>query len=197
MHLDKDFVRHWSKRYVVEELGRSAPEHKLLSATHRAIAARGYLTSNELRKIVAWKSKRALGHLKWGDNTTVSQVTRVALASETPDWMRHHILRILPGVDHSVAGAILTVWDPGNHTMFDYKATEAMEELRRRGEVAAEGSRGRYWAHLQICREVAGNLGVGLRNLDRALWKWHTAGMPETWPGCKDDGTAETLASDG
>lgn len=178
MQLDKSFVRHWSKRYVIEELGRSALEHELLSATHRAIAARGYLTSNELRKIVRWKSQRALGHLRWQDNTTVSDVTRVAFALETPCWMRHHMLGILPGVDHSVAGAILTVWAPRNYTMFDYKVTEAIEELRRRGEVRAEDSPGRYWAHLQTCREVAESLDVGLRNLDRALWKWHGAGMP-------------------
>jgi hypothetical protein len=178
MHLDKNFVRHWSKRYVTEELGRSALEHELLSATHAAIARRGYLTSHELRQIVVWKSRRALGHLKWGDNPTVSDVTHVAFAEETPDWMRHHILDILPGVDHSVAGAILTVWDPRNHTMFDYKATEALEELRRRGEVDVEVSPGRYWAHVQTCREIANALGVGLRNLDRALWKWRSAGMP-------------------
>lgn len=176
--LDKDFVRHWSKRYVTEELGRSAPEHELLSATHRAVIARGHLTSAELRKIVTWKSQRALGHLKWGDNHTVSDVTRVAFARETPDWMRHHILDILPGVDHSVAGAILTVWDPRNHTMFDDRVAEALAELRRRGEVDAVDPPGRYWAHVRMCRKIAERLGVGLRNLDRALWKWHSAGMP-------------------
>jgi hypothetical protein len=63
MHLDTDFVRHWSGRYVKEELGDSALEYELLSTTHEAITARGYLTSDELKKIVRWKSSRMLSVL--------------------------------------------------------------------------------------------------------------------------------------
>jgi hypothetical protein len=62
MHLDGDFVHHWARRYVNEELGTQ--EIELLGATHTAVAARGYLAGAELVEIVRWKSRRALGHLK-------------------------------------------------------------------------------------------------------------------------------------
>jgi hypothetical protein len=62
--------------------------------------------------------------------------------------MRHHVLGILPGVDHAVAGAVLTVWNTENYTMYDYRAVEALDELRRRGELDLDESPGRYWARL-------------------------------------------------
>jgi hypothetical protein len=179
MHLDGDFVHDWARRYVDEELG--AQEVELLGATHTAVAARGYLTGAELVKIVRWKSRRALGHLRWRDDETIRDVTSVAFASATPCWMRHHVLDILPGVDHPVAGAVLTVWNTENYTMYDYRAIEALGELRRRDELDPNQSPGRYWAHLQVCRDIAKRLDVGLRDLDRALWKWHRE-ESGTWP---------------
>jgi hypothetical protein len=179
MHLDGDFVYDWARRYVEEELG--AQEVELLGATHTAVAARRYLTGAELVEIVRWKSPRALGHLRWRDDGTIGDVTRVAFASDTPDWMRHHVLDILPGVDHPVAGAVLTVWDAENYTMYDYRAIEALDELRRCGELGPDEAPGRYWAHLQASRDVAKRLRVGLRDLDRALWKWHKE-EGGTWP---------------
>ncbi len=189
MILDKDFVRYWSERYVADELG--ALERELLGATHEAVAARTYLTGAELVEIVRWKSTRALGHLTWRDDKTVGDVTRVAFSSETPCWMRHHVLDILPGVDHPVAGAILTVWDAEKYTMYDRRAVEALEELRRLGELEPDESPGRYWAHVRTSRKIAERLGVGLRELDRALWKWHKeegGNWPPSAPWIGEDG---------
>ena len=45
-----------------------------------------------------------------------------------------------------------------------------------------EGWRGSlpdYWDYLQFFLPVARRLGVSCRDLDRALWKWSQAGMPD------------------
>jgi len=183
MRFDTDFVRYWSNRYVNEELGDSALEYELLGTVHNAITARGYLTSDELEKIVRWKSTRTLGVLE-GDQVTISDVTRIAFGEKTPDWMRHHILCILSGVRHPVASAILTVRYPETHTVIDDRAVAAVQKLRRLGllNIDPPSDTNHYWTYLEdVFRPIAASLGVRHRDLDRALWKWHKEGMPETW----------------
>ncbi len=63
---------------------------------------------------------------------------------------------------------------------------EALQELAKRGILGSDPPGGQpralpdYWAYLQVHRPVADRLGVSYRNLDRALWKWNEAGMPES-----------------
>ena len=187
MHLDAQFVNHWSNRYVHEEL--STLERDLLSTTHEAITERGYLTSDELSKIVTWKSQRTLGVLKRDPDIatrddTIRDATRVALARETPEWMKHRILCFLYGVGHPVASAILTIWDPDNHTVIDVRTVGALRKLWELGLLDAEppSRTDRYLKYLRVFRDITKELVVGHRDLDRALWKWHREGMPETWP---------------
>jgi hypothetical protein len=111
-------------------------------------------------------------------------VTRVALARDTPEWLRHHVLRILGGVEYRVASAVLTVWDPVSHTVLDFRVVEALEELKRRGAVQYGPSLGSedhmpgHWTYLTVYRPIAASVGAGNRDLDRALGNWHKAGMP-------------------
>lgn len=91
--------------------------------------------------------------------------------------MRHHILCILDGVRHPMASAILTVCEPEYHTVLDYRVVEALQELKKRRVIDLEpppGQRGAlpgYWTYLQAYRPIARSIEVGLRDLDRALWK--------------------------
>jgi len=187
VRLDRSFVRYWSDRYVDGEL--TPLERELLATTHLAIAECGYLTADDLEKIGTWKAQRVLGYLSKNAENTIVDVTRLALAPKTPEWMRHHILRILEGVGHPMASAILTVWDPTNHTILDYRAVDALQELKKRGAFDLEPPSGRrgalpgYWTYLQAYQPIAKSVGVSFRDLDRALWKWHKEEMPEKWPG--------------
>jgi len=182
MRLDEVFVFYWSDRHKPGPL-----EDELFTTVRVAIAERGYLTADQLKKIARWKSQRALGYLE-NDESTIGDVTRLALDSKTPEWIRHHILCILDGVRHAMASAVLTVWDPENHTVLDYRAVEALQELKKRGILDLDpppGQRGAlpgYWTYLQTYRPIANSIGVSLRDLDRALWKWHKEKMPENWP---------------
>jgi hypothetical protein len=59
------------------------------------------------------------------------------------------------------------------------------KELAQRGVLRfdpPEGHHGallNYWASIQVYRLIAEPPGVSERDLDRALWKWNKAGMPE------------------
>lgn len=118
---------------------------------------------------------------------------RIAFAPQTPDRLRHRILALLAGVGHPMASAILTVWRPDEHTVLDYRVVAALQELGNRGVLNSDAPGGSeqalpgYWAYLQAYRPIADKIGANYRDLDRALWKWHKAGMPDTWLGMRPD----------
>jgi hypothetical protein len=180
---DRRFVRHWSERYVAEEMGDGV-ERRLLRVVGPTAAVSGYLTSTDLQEIGRWKAVRATGYLARNKAQDIEDVTALALDPHTPERMRHWVLRYLQGIGNPVASAILTVWQPKRHTILDYRALEALQELQRLqvlGSAAPEGSQGSlpgYWTYLGLYRPVANRLGVSYRNLDRALWKWHKSAMP-------------------
>jgi hypothetical protein len=72
----------------------------------------------------------------------------------------------LSGVAVPVASAILTAIDPTKYTIIDFRALEAL------GTVTTERSVGFYLKYLCVCRNLAERHGIGLRDLDRALWQW-------------------------
>lgn len=187
-NFNSDFVAHWSGRYVTEEM-KNGREQRLLEEIGPAASARGYLTASELTEIGKWKSRRSTGYLVNNRPGLVEDVTRLAFALATPPYLRHRILCLMKGVQPAVASAILTVWSAGEYTVLDYRAVGALQMLEKRGLLpglaAPPGGRGSlpaYWPYLQVCRAAAEHLGVSLRSLDRALWKWHRASMPEDWP---------------
>src|ERR1700733_8127340 len=98
MHLDQAFVRQWCGQ-------PGSSEVQLFTVTHAAIATRGYLTPDELKEIAIWKAGQRVLHVLERDKDTIMDVTRVALA-DIPEWLRHHVLRVLGGVEHRVASAI-------------------------------------------------------------------------------------------
>ena len=73
--------------------------------------------------------------------------------------------------------------DPERYTVLDFRAFAALERLQRRGLLKEEvperdGLYPSYPEYLQCCRAIARRLGVNLRDLDRALWKWNEMKMP-------------------
>jgi len=184
---DMNFVRYWSGRYRAEEL--SDREQEIFEQVGPAAARRGYLTSDDLAKIGRWKTQRATSYLARNEPSLVEDVTRIAFAPQTPDRLRHRILGLLAGVGPPMASAILTVWRPDEHTVLDYRVVEALQELRNRGVLNSDAPGGSrralpgYCAYLQAYRPIADELSANYRDLDRALWKWHKADMPDRWLG--------------
>jgi hypothetical protein len=175
--LDRDFVSRWSQRY-----SNTAKEQELLTKVGPAVARRGYYTVDELAKVGDWKSPRIRSRLAQNSATDVEDITRLALAA--PEHLQHRVLGLLHGVRDPVASAALTIWAPERHTVLDFRAVEALEELQRLEALSETlpkhdaDSLPDYVAYLECCRGIAGRLAVGLRDLDRALWQWSKEGMP-------------------
>ena len=64
-----------------------------------------------------------------------------------------------------MASAILTCINPATYTVIDVKVLDALNAKQR------TISRDLYVRYLAFCRSTAKEIGVELRQLDRALWK--------------------------
>jgi hypothetical protein len=180
--MDRAFVTRWSKRYLDDDSVAIAKENKLLTHVGYAVRQRGWYTKPELIQVGEWKARgRIRSRLSQNSASDVKKITRTALAA--PEESQHLILDTLHGVAVPMASALLMVWDPERHTVLDVRAFAALERLRRRGLLEEEvpereGQYPPYPAYLQCCRAIAKRLGVSLRDLDRALWKWNEMNMP-------------------
>lgn len=180
--MDRAFVARWSQRYLDDDPSAAAKEAKLLTELGSAVKHRGWYLKPELIQVGEWKARgRIRGRLAQNSDADVRDITKTALIA--PEEQQCRILGRLHGVADPMASALLMIWDPEHHTVLDFRAFAALERLQRRGLLQEEvpereGSYPPYPAYVQCCRAIAQRLGVNLRDLDRALWKWNEMKMP-------------------
>lgn len=145
------------------------------------------LPLRELVDIGEWKTRgRNRKLLGQNADNDVRGVTTVAFASDTPESMRHGILTLLNGVRQRMASAVLTVWRPEEYTIFDWRATQALDALYDRNRIQmvppwrADRPSSSYRSYLPYVRSLTRGLDrpLQLRAIDRALWQWSFAEMP-------------------
>ena len=148
-------------------------ERYLFQVVFQHFASRGTLSAYDFFAIVSWKSNRAKTKIKKGlaaAGRLPSELMReVAEAERTAERVR--LLTQIHGIGLPIASAILSVCYPDTFTVLDYRAWETLcelglEELPRsypRGEAA-------YLQYCRACQTLAHQLGLSLRDLDRALW---------------------------
>jgi hypothetical protein len=192
--IDKGFVSDWSQRYLVK-LARSqrADEDELLNDLGPRVRDRGYYTRSELERVNRWKlpTQRNRKGIARNSDSEIEMVTKEALAA--PEHFQLYILvGWLYGVSDAVASAFLMVSLPDNHTVIDFRAARALEALQDnaqlpmrlpwRPQAPDSGWSPPYLPYLDVCQRLAKHLGVSLRDLDRALWRWHKEQMPPERP---------------
>src|SRR5215213_6088952 len=102
--------------------------HVLSDDFRRPFLERGYLTLDELGRIVAWKTLRQKAQVLRNAPHTVEAVTRQAFRCPEA-WHAAWTLSYLTAVNIRVASAILTVYDPSRYTVIDVRAWSALKRL--------------------------------------------------------------------
>jgi hypothetical protein len=179
--MNRQFVLDWSQRYMAASSKAVAAEVELLEEVGWAVRRRGHYTKPELIRVGDWKAARNRSRLAQNSSDDVEHITRMALAA--PEHLQHRYLSVLHGVGAPMASALLTVWVPERNTVLDYRAVGALEALERNGALPESvpprrGAYPDYRAYVDCCLAIASRLAVSLRDLDRALWKWHEQDMP-------------------
>jgi hypothetical protein len=158
LQFDPKELRQYASRYAIEG------DAEALDAG-RSIA-NGEFSRANLYAIFKWKTN-GRGRVRLDRNTDdeIADILNLAISAKT-DRAKIAVLCGLSGVAVPVASAILTAIDPTKYTIIDFRALEAL------GTVPTERSVGFYLKYLVACRTLAERHGIGLRDLDRALWQW-------------------------
>ena len=121
---------------------------------------------DDLLMIAEWKAPRSAHHLKSNKSSELlSEVLNVATAECGLTGKKVDELVKLVGVRIPMASAILTCINPASYTVIDVKVLDALHAKQR------TITRDLYIRYLTFCRSTAKEIGVELRQLDRALWK--------------------------
>jgi hypothetical protein len=135
-----------------------------LAAGRRIVA--GECTRTNLEIIFRWKTGgRGISRLGRNSDFEIEDALRLAAVAET-DRSAAAVLCGLFGVNVPVASAVLTAMDQQRFTIIDFRALESL------GVTDYGATVDFYLQYLEHCRSLANQHGVGLRELDRALWQW-------------------------
>lgn len=151
---------------------------------------RGHIYRDELRRIGKWKSGGRIDHhLKDNNANYVEQRSAVAFQTNS-DVDKLEALMELKGVQVPVASAILTMHDPANYAVVDYRAfralgaaephlldpqtypnyAEFMESFQDYSSVTEA-----YSFYIDVVRNIAQREGILPREVDMALWAFDNA----------------------
>jgi hypothetical protein len=135
------------------------------SAAGARARARGYYTRGDALIVYRWKSRRSAVRFEVVAASTVRSVTARAFAA-TDEAIRIETITTLPGVGLPVAAALLHFAFPARYPLLDVRALDSLGVKRRSAYPPS------FWVeYVEFCRRLAGELGVSLRTLDKALWQ--------------------------
>jgi len=131
------------------------------------------LSSYDFFAIVTWKSNRAKTKIKRGlaalGRSVPSLMHEVSAATTTQ--AKVEVLLQVWGIGLAMASAILTVCYPEQFTVLDYRAWKTLQQASVEGLAARYPMNAEeYLQYCQVCRRLAAQAGLSLRDFDRALW---------------------------
>jgi hypothetical protein len=132
----------------------------------RARAA-GYLTRDDFVALCEWKTPRSRQLVAGNDAAFVEAVTRTALSTPS-ERLRIEVLTLLDGVSWPTASVILHFVHRDPYPVMDYRALWSVGVDRP----PAQPSFAFWMGYTEICRRIAAEQELTMRELDRALWQF-------------------------
>ena len=134
---------------------------------------RGCLTKADLLAVGQWKSPRTVPKIAKNEEALIVEATRLALS--TPhERLRIGTLTLLHGVGYPMASVILHWCHTDRYPIIDYRALWSLGAA----EPPAAYSFNYWQSYVTICRHLAGDAGIDMRTLDRALWQYSKENQP-------------------
>ena len=170
VRIAKEFVDRWSARYDEDYL--HSKYHRVEQSLKTWLAQqRGpkFLDKDRFLELAGWKSERPKPRYQRNSSAFVREVTELAFQA-SDDRLRMHILMALDGVGMPVSSALLHFAFPDRYPILDFHVVRTLKRagLWRGGE-APDFTPAEWLEFTQLMRELAGSLGVQMRDLDKAL----------------------------
>lgn len=160
--IDASWIDRWADQYS------ASFDDDVLHRVGPKVREQGYFDRDSFLAVGRWKSRRATSQMTSNTDEMIHDVTATALAAPLP--IQHLVLDILRGVAVPMASALLTVWNPEQHTVIDVRAVNS---LVTHGEIPNPAPRKYppYIRYLTVCKDLARRCNRDLRTVDRALYE--------------------------
>ena len=141
-------------------------EAELIAGPVAAARRRGYLDTDTFMQIGDWKSPRSRTRRAANPPAFVEEVTRLALSPATSPRLAIEALTLLSGVSWPTASTILHLCHADPYPILDFRALWSLS-------TEVPDYRYPFWeAYTAFTRSMATRVGVDMRTLDRALWRY-------------------------
>ena len=170
--IDKSFVQKWSNVYDERFSGGKATSEEIaIRDWLNELEEPKYLNKKYFMRLGIWKTARAKDHYKENDEEDIIDTTRTAYTAGNA-LVKLKLLMTLSGVGVAVASTIIHFLQPSEFPIFDYHCRYVLVEAgfwkRDKDDASA-----RAWIdYVEIMRQLAGNLKVSLRELDKAMFAY-------------------------
>jgi hypothetical protein len=150
------------------------PETQLIIDSLANAKKRGWLTKPELIKICKWKSPRGIRHIKQNREVIIKKITKEALSTRS-EQRKLKLLTSLKGVSVPMASAILMLTNPKRYGVIDIRVWQLLYKMGTVNTNAdGAGFNFKHWYRfLKIIRYFAKKYKVGVRDIERTLFKVH------------------------
>lgn len=152
-------------RYVADDATRGVNDSHV-EALVPTVRARGYLLREEMHLVARWKSPRSAPRVLDNQEDWLRDITAIALSTPS-ERLRIEVLTLLGGVGWPMASVVLHWFHEDEYPILDYRALSSV------GAPADQAYVYPFWkCYTDFCRAQAGQAGVTMRDLDRALWRY-------------------------
>jgi hypothetical protein len=155
-------------------------EQRLLEEVGTLLSEKRPIRIDELLDSAKWRQIQSQYWIEKNEEKFIEAVSKLAFDKDAANFLRHHILMILKGVGLQLASGIVTMYDRFTFTPLDARTKAALKALGKWEEIDPNidmpwdhASGHGYLKYCESLRRWAAELGVDLRNLDRALYQWH------------------------
>lgn len=155
-----------------DELELSDRERWLFDVVSHRVSEANRYDKEDFLSVCEWKSVRTKSLVRTNSPEAIAEATTIAFTS--PLWLQVPILCALRGVSVPTASALLTIWNPNQYTVYDFRVRNSLGLLThaRLEGVDIDLVCSSYQTYLRLARDLAGDLTCSLRTLDKALWMY-------------------------
>jgi len=178
LDISREFVEHWAKVY--DDNFKWSVELQVEMEIRGWLAKQPepkYLDKEHFVKLGWWKTRRQMKNYVANDETLVEDSTRSAY-QVSEKQQKLDILtkrKKLKGVGVPVASTILHFLHPDDLPIFDVYVRSSLKKAGKWNRSVDDASDDAWLEYVDIMRDLSRNLGMILRELDKALWaydKW-------------------------
>ncbi len=124
------------------------------------------LNRDQLHEVALWKSRRRAALVKENEESFVQEITRFAFSAKH-EQSRIGTLVLLSGIQYPTASVLLHFCVSDTYPILDFRAIWSL------GLPKPAAYSPSYWIeYTNICRKIAAEHGLTVRQLDMALWQY-------------------------